>query len=129
MGSASSCRRLRAVGPLPVGLVALLLAACGHGHYHDHHASGSVSVSPPPLGTLEVYNVPTSRDAIGAIETDRDPGASVRHVVFVPQDDSAFFDVLPGSYDVTVFWDGGGSDTFFNLDVFSTRTTTLSVRF
>jgi hypothetical protein len=118
--------RTAGAGALCISLV-LALVACGH--HHHRGASGSVTVSPPPEGTLEVYNVPTSRDAIGAVELDRDPGSPSHHDVFVPQDDSVFFDLAAGSWDVTVFWDGGGHDTFFNIDVFATRTTTLSVRF
>ncbi len=129
MRSALTRRCRAASATLSLCLLAIALTACGHGHKHNHHSSGHVNVSPPPLGTLEVYNVPSSRDAIGAIKTDRDPGDSVLHHVLVPQDASAFFELTPGSYDVTIYWDGGGSDVFFNLDVFGERTTTLSVRF
>lgn len=129
MGSALRSRRQAASVTLALCLLALTLTACGHGSSHNHHSTATVTVSPPPLGTLEVYNVPSSRDAIASIETDRDPGTAVVHSIFVPQDASAFFDLTPGSYDVTVFWDGGGNDTFFNIDVFGERTTMLSVRF
>lgn len=112
-----------------LGLALLVLAGCGHGAHHDHSATGTVVVGPPPPGTLEVFNVASSRDAIGALELDRDPGSPHVHDVFVPQDTGAQFDLDPGSYDVTVFWNGGGSDTFFDLPVHSSRTTTLSVRF
>ena len=129
MGSALGGRRRRAMSALVFCLLTAALVGCGHGSHHHHHASGGVTVSPPPVGTLEVFNVASSRDAIGSIELDRDPGSPVLHHVFVPQDSSAFFDLVPGSYDVTTFWDGGGHDTFFNIGVFSDRTTTLSVRF
>lgn len=110
-------RRLRAA--LVLGLLAL--PACGHGHHHGYVVL---------RGTLEVFNHASSRASVEGIEAQA-VGSRVgdfRSVRATPGT-GVFFDLAVAHYDVSVFWDAGERDTFFDVPVRQAATTTLDVRF
>ena len=110
-------------------LLVLMLAGCKPGYGHHHH-SHHHKPPPPPPGTLEVVNDFFSNASVIRIEAQEQHSHRVtsRDVV-VPPGTGAFFDLPPGPYDVTVIWENGNRDRFFDIWIKSHKTTTLNVRF
>ncbi|MHC5010895.1 MAG: hypothetical protein ACYTG6_08100 [Planctomycetota bacterium] len=116
---------MRATRALSIALFVLVVGGvpgCGHGGGGYHHVRAR--------GTLEVYNVPTSFAAVDGVETELSyDHHGTFHPVFAPPGTGVFFDLVADPYDVTVHWDNGEFDTFFDVHVHPYHTTSLSVRY
>ena len=96
-----------------------------HGHHSHHHPP-----PPPPPGTLEIFNSASSGASVVGVDTLAVwSGHVVSKDVVVPPGTGTFFDLAPGTYEVTVHWEDGSRDRFFNIEIWSHKTTSLEVRF
>ena len=81
-------------------------------------------------GAIEIVNSDLSIRAIDGVEADRlfSFDIFVFSDFITPGNSVAYF-VPAGVYDVTVFWDLGGQDTFFGVDVYSGGTSFVNAQF
>jgi hypothetical protein len=77
---------------------------------------------------LQVENAWFSFQPFVAIEAQEvfGPGMFFYDVLVFPGS-SAVVDLPPGTYDVTIYWDDGGLETYLDVDVYSGTTTYLRV--
>jgi hypothetical protein len=120
MTSAPLCAPRRALPVFAFIVAAALSIGCGHGHGHYHTS----------YGTLEVFNLASSRADLEGVETRRigwhhDDYRSVR----AHPGSGILLDLAAAYYDVSVYWDAGSRETFFDVPVRHASTTTLDVRY
>jgi hypothetical protein len=109
-------------------LALLALGSMGCGHHH--HGSYPYVAPPPPTGTLEVYNLPSSRDVLERVETERVGTRQVEiEVVRATPGTGVFFDRLEGHYTVWATSETGLRNTFFDVPIFERHTTTIDALF
>ena len=97
---------------------ALLLLATGCGRTHTI-----------PEGVLEIHNERSSHGTIYAIEIQEIVGPNfLAYDVWVRPGDTVVVDVFPSLYDVTIFWEDGGLETFVEVSVVECCTTTVDAR-
>lgn len=109
-------RRLAA--PILAALVALPLVACGGGGLYGPYD--------PVAGTLEVRNDPFSFEGIDYVEVSQPFGPTEHYNAFLAPGDRDYFDLIPDTYDVDLFWSDGSIDTFFDVDIYDFSTTVVT---
>ena len=106
----------RLAGPALVGIVSLLVPACG---------GGGGSSYDPYVGTLEVRNDSFSFFGIDTVEVSQPFGPVDAYDVFLAPGERDFIDLAPDLYDVELFWSDGSSDFFPGIAVYDHDTTVL----
>lgn len=102
-----------ACGAVLAAAVLLLASACGRTYV-------------VPEGTLEVHNEWSSDSTIGGIEIAEVYGPNfLAYDVWACPGDSVVVDVFPSLYDVTIYWDDGGWETWQDVSVEECCTTTI----
>ena len=123
MKSGSLVRRALLVG---LGLFAaafVTVGGCYSHHHHGHHGYHHYSTE----ATLEVMNLASS-DVV-RVEVEQASGSFIdAQDVQVPPGSGVTFDLASDTYDVTVIFDSGERDTFFDVLVEPESSKTIEVR-